>query len=223
MTPLFLFRLILDSVAAGLLLAALAYNWLDNTAHEIIGTAMFGLLAAHIGFNRRWFVGLKRVRREPRWLLTRTINLALLGTIASLLVTSVVISQTVFSFLDLTSTFTARQIHGLVGYLALMIAGVHLGLQWTVVMNVARCRFGLAAPRPVRINALRALTVCIAAYGAYSLAAINVGAKLTMAMTMDFWDFESQAMGFFVHVASILGLGAALGHYGLKAVGGLRR
>jgi hypothetical protein len=155
-----LVRLNLDSLAAGLLLAALAYNWLDNTAHEMIGTAMFGLLAAHIGFNRRWFVGLKRVRREPRWRLTRTINLALLGTMIALLVTSAVISQAVFAFLDLTSTFTARQIHALLGYLALLIAGVHVGLQWAVVMNVARHRFGLKAPHPGRTLALRTLTVC---------------------------------------------------------------
>jgi hypothetical protein len=43
-----------------------------------------------------------------------------------------------------------------------------------------------------------------------------------MAMTMDFWDFESQAMGFFVHLASIFGLGAAIGHYSLKSVQGQR-
>ena len=106
MTPLFLFRLILEGVAAGLLLAALAYNWLDNTAHEIIGTAMFALLATHIVFNRRWFAGLERMRWERRCLLTRTVNLALLLTMLALLVTSVIISQTVFSFLGLTSTFT---------------------------------------------------------------------------------------------------------------------
>jgi hypothetical protein len=220
-TPLFLFRLILDSLAAGLLLAALAYTLLDNNSHEIIGTAMFGLLAIHIAFNRRWFAALKRKRWDRRGLLTRTVNLALLLTMLALLVTSVIISQTVFSDLNLTSNFTARQIHSLVGYLALLIAGVHLGLQWTMVMNLARARFALGATHPVRTMVLRGLAICIAAYGVYSLAAVNVGAKLTMAMTMDFWDFESQALAFFIHVASILGLGATVGHYASKYLGRL--
>lgn len=218
MTPLFLIRLILDSLAAGLLLAALAYNWLDNTAHEIIGTAMFALLAAHIRFNRRWFAGLRRVRRAPAWLVTRSINLALLLTMLALLVTSVIISQTVFSALNLTSTFTARQIHSLVGYLALLIAGVHLGLQWTVVMAVVRARLGITRSHPIAVAFLRGVAIGIALYGIYSVAAVNVGAKLTMAMTMEFWDFESQALAFFVHTAAILGLGAAIGHYGQRAL-----
>jgi hypothetical protein len=60
---------------------------------------------------------------------------------------------------------------------------------------------------------LRGLAICIAAYGVYSLAAVNVGAKLTMAMTMDFWDIEAGSLAFFLHLGSILGLGATVGHH----------
>ena len=218
MTPQLLLRLVLDSLAAGLLLAALAYNWLDNTAHEIIGTVMFGLLATHVGFNRRWFAALKGMRREPRWLVTRTINLALLLTMLALLVTSVIISQTVFNSLNLPSTFTARQIHSLVGYLALLIAGVHLGLQWTLVMAVVRARLGISKQSPIVVGLLRGLAIGFALFGAYSLAAVNIGAKLTMTTTMEFWDFETQALAFFVHLASIVGLAAAIGHYSLRSL-----
>lgn len=38
------------------------------------------LLAAHIGFNRKCFKGLKRIRWKSRWLVTRTVNLALMLT-----------------------------------------------------------------------------------------------------------------------------------------------
>ncbi|NTE88348.1 DUF4405 domain-containing protein [Agrobacterium rubi] len=215
MSPLFLVRLILDCLAAILLLIALAYNWLGNTAHEIIGTVMFGLLVTHVAFNRRWLAGLKKVSREPRWLLTRTINLSLLLAMLVLLVTSVIISQTVFGFLDLTSTFTVRQIHSLVGYLVLLIASIHLGLQWTMVMKLTRDRLGLSS-HPTRTLALRVLTFGIASYGIYSLVAVNIGAKLTMTTTMDLWDFETAALAFFMHLAAILGLGASIGHYLLK-------
>jgi hypothetical protein len=57
----------------------------------------------------------------------------------------------------------------------------------------------------------------IAVYGVYSLVAVNVGAKLAMETTMDFWDFETAALAFFVHVTAILGLGATIGHYMSKA------
>ena len=46
-------RIALDVLAATLLVAGLAYWWLGNLAHELIGTAMFALIIAHNVFNRR--------------------------------------------------------------------------------------------------------------------------------------------------------------------------
>ena len=66
MSPLFLFRLALDFLAVSLLLAAYAYNWLGNAAHEVIGTVMFALLIAHNIFNRRWYGTITKRRREAR-------------------------------------------------------------------------------------------------------------------------------------------------------------
>lgn len=77
----FSLRLILDLAAVSLLLVALAYGWLGNLAHEIIGTAMFGLLISHNIFNRRWYGTIPRQTRAPRILITRVINLSLLVTI----------------------------------------------------------------------------------------------------------------------------------------------
>ncbi|MBO9135376.1 hypothetical protein J5289_20005 [Rhizobium sp. B230/85] len=55
---------------------------------------------------------------------------------------SVNVSLTVLSFPDVPRKFTARQIRSLEGCLALLIAGVHLGLQWPVAMKVKRRRQG---------------------------------------------------------------------------------
>ena len=218
MKPLFLLRLVLDFVAAGLLLAAMAYNWSGNLTHEVIGTLMFGLLVAHNVFNRRWYGTLRQGGRQARSLITKTANLSLLVTMLLLLVSSVVISQAVFSFLPLATTFTWRQVHALVGYLALLIAAVHLGLHWTMLMGVARTRLGITADNRLRAYALRALALLLAAYGIYSLFAVNVGTKLTMQMTMEFWDFKREAMAFFLHHFAIIALGAAVAHYGLRLV-----
>ena len=88
---------------------------------------MFLLLVAHNIFNRRWYGTITKGRHEPRGIVTKAINLSLLASMLTLLVTSVIISQTVFSFLPLNTTFTARQIHAMVAYLVLLIAAVHLG------------------------------------------------------------------------------------------------
>lgn len=217
MSLLFSLRLLLDLVAISLLLVALAYDWLGNTAHEIIGTVMFLLLVSHNIFNRRWYGTVAKRSRAPRTILTRTINLSLLGTMLALLLTSVLISREVFAFLPVTSTFTARQIHTAVGYLALLIAAIHLGLHWTMLMGLVRSRLGITSLGNPGTIALRTLAVAIAAYGIHSLFALNVGAKLLMKPTMEFWDFEAAAPAFFGHLIGIVGLLAAITHIAYNA------
>ena len=216
MSLLFLLRLLLDFVAVGLLLVALAYNLFDNLAHEIMGTMMFLLLGAHNVFNRRWYGTVAERRGGARGIVTRSINLSLLTTMLALLFTSVLISQSVFSFLNLNSTFTARQIHTLVAYLALLIAAVHLGLHWSLIMGVVRSKLGLSATSKLRTFMLRGLSAAIAAYGIYSLFVLNIGSKLLMQVTMDFWDFQTSTAAFFFHHIAIIGLCASVFHYGTK-------
>jgi hypothetical protein len=123
---LFVSRLVLDFLAIGLLLAALAYDWLGNAAYEVIGTIMFLLLTAHGIFNRRWDGAISKGLREPRRVVAKTISLSLLPTVLALIVTSGIIFQAVFSFLHLTSTLTSRQIHTLVAYPVLLSVGAIL-------------------------------------------------------------------------------------------------
>lgn len=134
----------------------------------------------------------------------------------ALLATSVIISEAVFSFLPITSSFSARQMHAMLGYVALLIVSVHLGLHWTMIMGVVRKLCGIISQSRLRTYALRAIVIVVGALGIQGLAAVNLGSKLTTEMALLLWDFESEALGFFVHHAAIVGLGAVIGHYALQ-------
>lgn len=217
---MFLLRLALDSVAAVLLLITFAYSWLGNVTHEIAGAAMFLLLLSHNIFNRRWYGAIMQGRREARGIATRTINLSLLVTMLALLATSVIVSETVFGFLPLTSTVTARQVHTSAGYLALLIAAIHLGLHWSLIMGVARVQLGIATGSRLRAFVLCGLAGAIAVYGFWSAVAIDLGSKLFMRTTMDFGDFRTPVAAALMHHVAIFGLLATLTHYGLKVAYG---
>ncbi len=197
MTRLFLFRLVLDLLAISLFLAALAYDWLGNSAHELVGTALFLLLISHNIFNRRWYGTITRAWHNPRLAINRTITLTLLGAMLVLLVTSVIISQKVFSFLPLTSTFSARQLHASVAYLALLAVGAHLGLHWAMLLVVVRSKIGATTSGNHLPHILRLAAASIAALGIYSLSAVNVRSKLFMEMSFGFWDFRTATLAFF--------------------------
>jgi hypothetical protein len=222
MTKTFLLRLVLDAVAAGLLLAALAYYWLDNTAHELIGTGLFLLLMVHNVFNRRWY-GAIRKARAPRSLADVALTLCLLGAMGVLLLTSVMISRTVFSFLQLGGGFSARQVHLFAAYWALAFVSIHLGLRWQRVMHAMRNIFHITGKNAFRTAALRLAGAAIAAYGLQSSFVMGVGGKLALQMSLDGWDFDTAAPGFFLNWASIVGLYVFVTHYALGAIQALQR
>ncbi|MRG54584.1 DUF4405 domain-containing protein [Phyllobacterium sp. SYP-B3895] len=217
MKPLFLVRLFLDLVAASLLLGAMAYYWSGNALHEMMGTAMFLLLVAHNIFNRRWYGTITKGRGAARGIITKTVNLSLLASMLTLLVTSVIISQSVFSFLPLNSTFTARQVHVAVAYVVLLITAVHLGMHWTLIMGIVRARLGIQGPSLLRTSVLRGLAATIAAAGVYALFEEGVVSKLLMQLSMEFPSFST--LPFLANHIAIVGLFACLAHYGYTLFG----
>jgi hypothetical protein len=215
---LFLSRLWLDGLAAGLLLLGLAYWWLGNLVHEIAGTAMFLLLIAHNLFNRRWWGGVPRARREARSLFNIGVTLALLMVMLTLLVTSVLISNALATILPPWGGFTVRQIHTLAAYWVLVIVAIHLGLRWPMLMGVMRNLFGINKPNALRTFVLRMIALSVALHGVWSFAVLGLGGKLSMRMTLDWWNFEEAVAGFFVHCAAVAGLVMVITYYGLKLI-----
>ncbi|MBY5395367.1 DUF4405 domain-containing protein [Rhizobium leguminosarum] len=226
MSPFFVIRLVLDFTAAGLLLAALAYWWLDNTSHELIGTGMFILLLSHNVFNRRWWTRLPKAARGRPNLLTIASNISIALAISTLLVTSVLISRAMFAFLPVSGGPTAREIHILAAYWAFILAAVHLGLHWSMIMTVTGRLLRVSAPRPIRTAALRAAAGAIAAWGIYSTFVMGIGDRLIARPSIDFWDFQESTIGFFLHHIAILGACGCAAHYAavwLRWAGGVRR
>ncbi|MBY3266818.1 DUF4405 domain-containing protein [Rhizobium laguerreae] len=207
-------RLLMNLIAGGLLLAALAYEWLGNLAHELIGTAMFGLLVAHNTFNRRWYGSAARKGgRDLRgWLNIATIA-ALAAAILILLITSIIISRSLFSALPIASSFGARQLHAQAAYWALVIVAVHIGMRWGMIMTSVRSWLCLAAPNASQTWILRVVALSIAVYGVHSWVVVGTGPRLMAEMTMNFWNFEEAVLRFFLHQSAVAGLLICVAHY----------
>jgi Domain of unknown function (DUF4405) len=216
MRPLFLFRLFLDFLAVSCLLFAMAYFAFNNATHEIVGTVMFLLLIAHNIFNRRWYGTIVKRRREPRSLIVKIVNISLLTAMLTLLATSIAISQTIFSFLPLNSTFIMRQVHTLAANGAIVIAGLHLGLHWTMLMGLVQSKFNIATETKSFTYALRGLAFVVATGGIYSFFEQDVGSKLLMQQNFEFGDLQTPVLTLLLQYISIVGFFSCLAHYTSK-------
>jgi hypothetical protein len=208
-------RLLLPGATAIFLLLSLAYWWLENVPHEIFGTAMFVLLASHIVVNRLWFKNLFRVRYDGRRTFVLALHLLLIVNMVILLVTSIVISKSLFSALPIPDSIYLREVHWFSAYWVMMIVGIHLGLHWMRVMALSRSILGLSANSVSRTMMLRVVTVLLAGLGVWSFSVLGIWTKLTFTYSLDVWNFKTSVTPFFSHWAGVVALPAILTHYSM--------
>ena len=182
-------RLGIVLAAAVLMLLALPYYWQDNVFHEVAGTGMLVLLVAHNVFNRRWYTRLLRSPIDARGVVDITVVLWLATVMLTLLVTSVMVSNTLFSALALDSSFRAKQLHALAAYWGLIILGAHVGMRWTLLMGIARGVVGVKHASSARTWVLRIAALAIVIQGIRSSFALNIGSKVSSATPglVGFW------------------------------------
>lgn len=209
-------RLALDLAMLGLILLSFAYQLTGNTLHEVLGFVLFSLLAAHTVLNRRWYGALFKGRQSPRRLINSAITLALLVLMTLLLLSGITNSHLLPAFVRVDGGLLSRQLHTWTAYWSLILASIHLGLHWKMVMAEARKILRPSLPPLLGPLALRALAVMLAAFGIQASIERALYAKLTAAASFDYWDFEASVVGFFAQYLAIMGMYICLTHYTLK-------
>ena len=169
----------------------------------------------HNVFNRRWYGAVAKRKFDAVRVVNVATIVALATTMLIMLVTSFLISRDLFPFTALDGAFAVREIHMFAAYWVLLIIAIHLGTRWTVVMNIVRGMFGVTTSSLVRTIALRSAAAVIAIWGIRSFFEMAFGSKLMLTYTLDMWDFSTSTIGFFLNYGSIVGLVAAVTHYGL--------
>ncbi|RUM24450.1 DUF4405 domain-containing protein [Rhizobium vallis] len=205
-------RVMLPSAMLALLLVSLAYWWLDNVPHEVFGTGLFALLCWHIYANRTWFKNLTRGTYDARRTVRVLLHVGLIANMIVLLVTSVVISKSVFAWLPIPDSVYLREIHWFAAYWVIIVTGIHVGLHWerlrTSLVNV----LGVRQTNPVVRAALLAIGAAFALQGLASFEKLGVWTKLTFNYSLDFWDFTASVAPFFGHWLAVFTLPAIVTH-----------
>lgn len=205
------FRIALALSAAVLCLVGLAYWWQGNVFHEVVGTLFLALLIAHNLTILRWYGALAKGRWTGRRAYATAINAIIFSTMVVLAASSFLVSQSLFAWLPFNMGFQARELHVVVAYWAIVVMGLHLGLHWQRVLSALRIAPLLQEPRAVL--AARIAAGIVAAYGIYSWQVVLLSDKLLNIPALEMWDFNANALGFFLHYGAIVGLATVVGHY----------
>ena len=200
--------------------------------HEILGVALFVLCAIHIILNRRWYGTIFKGKYNPCRIMQTVINCCILICTIFLMISGIILSNQLFTFLNIQSGLGfARIAHLLSSHWYYLFMSLHIGLHVEVITNKMRhpapinCHPELISgsstnemPKQVRHDKLckiiqRIILALVCAYGLYAFIARGVWKYLILKQQFFFFDLERGYILFAMDYISIIILFATISHF----------
>ena len=199
--------------------------------HEILGTGLFVLWSVHIFLNRRWYGAIFKGKYNPYRIMQSVINCCILICTIFLMISGIILSNYLFTFLNIQSGLGfARIAHLLSSHWYYLFMSMHIGMHVGMIANKMRhpapinCHPELVSgsstnemPKQVRHDKLRKIIpriilVLFCAYGLYAFITRGVWKYLILRQQFFFFDLERGYVLFALDYISIIILFATISH-----------
>lgn len=226
-------RLPLDIMMTLVSIVLMGGNFLfpADIVHEILGVGLFVLWGVHIALNRRWYGAIFKGKYNPYRIMQTVINCCILICTIFLMISGIILSNQLFTFLNIQSGLGfARIAHLLASHWYYLFMSLHIGLHVGMITNKMRhpapinCHPELVSgsstnemPKQVRHDKLhkiipRIILALLCAYGLYAFIARGVWKYLILRQQFFFFDLERGYILFAMDYISIIILFATILH-----------
>ena len=186
-----------------------AYLFPADIVHEILGVVLFVLWAVHVTLNRRWYGALFRGQYNGRRVLQTVINCGVLICTIFLMISGIILSNHIFTFLGIESGLGfARTAHLLASHWYYMFMSLHIGMHVEMIAGKMK---GPREGAPLKV--LRVIFILISLYGIYAFIIRGIWRYLVLQQQFFFLDLERGYILFALDYISIIILLATVIHY----------
>ena len=203
-----------------------------DLVHEILGVGLFVLWSVHIFLNRCWYDAIFKGKYNPYRIMQTVINCCILICTIFLMISGIILSNQLFTFLNIQSGLGfARIAHLLASHWYYLFMSLHIGLHVGMIANKMRhpapinCHPELVSgystnemPKQLRHDKLhkiipRIILALVCAYGLYAFIARGVWKYLVLKQQFFFFDLERGYILFAMDYISIIILFATISHF----------
>lgn len=214
MKPTMICKISIDCLMTISVFVLMGFHITGNLAHEWIGTGMFLLFILHHVLNWKWYRNLFSGSYTPLRVLRTVLNVLLSIAMVGLMVSGVMLSSYVFSFLDIHGGLSfARRLHLVSSYWMFVLISMHLGFHWSMFLGLGRKILPLKAHDRIRSIVSRVVATCIAAYGAYAFFSQGIVSYMILRNEFVFWDFDQPALLYYLDYLGMMGFFLFLAYY----------
>lgn len=186
-------KLLIDGTMWAVILGAMVGKYAGNILHEITGVIMFNAVLIHLLQHRKWVSLLFKGRYRWRRILDLTLIILLFAATITLLVSGMMMSRSLFTFLGVESDLSIRQIHTTAGYWLVILSGIHIGVHSATLISI--CKKHISLPSGVAVKAfLVMLQISTMIFAIWAFVDRDMFAKLFMIYAFDFWNPDQPVM-----------------------------
>ena len=207
-------RMLLDIAMTIMFIILMGYYITGNTVHEILGTIIFILFIIHNILNIKWYKSIFKGKHEFKRTFHIIINLLLFLSMIGMMVSGIMISSKVFSFLNIPTTMFARRLHMVSTSWGFVLMSIHVGLHITGMMNKLNNKMKNNTFEYVYYFVL----ILIIGFGVYSFITNKVYEDMFLMNDFKFFDYEQSPILFYLKYVTILGGVALFSHFILKLI-----
>lgn len=196
----------IDLAMTAALPVLMCYSIVGETAHEVIGTAMFCLFIAHHILNFGWIKTLFKGKYDLRRSVNTAVNMLVFLCMIGLMYSGIVISKHVFTFVNIGGAMTSRTIHMLCAYWGLVLMSVHLG------MHISQMAARMKLNNKAVIWSLRIISGAVGVVGIYEFINLKFADYMFGKVQFVFIDTSTSAVVTTLHYLTVMVLFAYVGY-----------
>ena len=191
-------KIVIDILMYFIFVILMGHHITENSIHEIFETILFILFIVHHILNYRYYKTIFKGKYNFKRVFLLIIDLLLLISMIGMMISGVIISSDVFSFLNIQTTIFGRQLHMVSTSLAFVIMSIHLGLHLGVFIN----KLNKKMKNSVLEYVYYLILILIVIYGVYSFKKLNFISDMFLLNAFKFYDFNESPIIFYLHVIS---------------------
>ena len=191
--------MLIDIIMFVLFIILMGYHITGNKLHEILGIITFILFIIHHVLNRKWYKALPKGKYNGQRIVSTIVDFLLLIDMLCIMISALMISTTVFSFLNIKTNMIARSMHLSSTAWGLILIGIHLGLHLRICFDKIRKKIKTSSFEYTFYLIILLLLI----YGIYAFIKNAPWQELFLLTHFKFFDYEQLPIFFYLEYLGI--------------------
>lgn len=192
-------RIIIDIIMFILFIILMGYHITGNNIHEILGVITFLFFILHHIVNIKWYKTIFKGKYNAYRIFMLIINILLFIFMIGIIISSIMISSNVFSFLNIRTTMFGRNLHMVSTSWAFVLMGIHLGLHLNIMLNRLTKRAKNSAFEYVYYLVIFLLII----FGVYAFIDNELWKDMFLVNEFKFFDYNENHLIFYIKTLAI--------------------